>query len=376
MSKKDIDDLQLQSGNDEVEGIDKPNSIGWGDYPLDSVFVRSEQRTVGEVVRRIRADRYDLSPDFQREFLWPVEKQSRLIESCLMRLPLPVFYVAEATDGRIVVVDGLQRLTTFKRYLDNEFYLKFPNADDDVPRPNPLEGKRFKDLQLNLQERIEDTQLTLYVLDAKAPERAKLDIFERVNSGEPLTRQQMRNCLYNGPATRWLRNAAESEIFQEATGGSLDRKKMRDREAINRFSAFDLIGWREYQGDMDTFLADALERMNAFDDERLNKMTKKFYRAMTNNILLFGRHAFRKSLRGTDTGRSILNIALFEVCATALSRASEEKVEQNAVRLRAAIKRLLADKEFELSVTYGTNAAKRVRTRFGKMEEAMAEALN
>src|SRR5260370_15517958 len=114
-----------------------------------------------------------------------------------MRLPLPVFYVAEATDGRIVVVDGLQRLTTFKRYLDNEFYLKFPNADDDVPRPNPLEGKRFKDLQLNLQERIEDTQLTLYVLDAKAPEMAKLDIFVPVNSGEPLTRHQIRNHLYN-----------------------------------------------------------------------------------------------------------------------------------------------------------------------------------
>src|ERR1700730_18477780 len=210
MTKQETNIVEQQPEID-VEGIYKPNSVGWGDYPLDSVFVRSETRTIGEVVRRIRADRYDLSPDFQREFLWSIEKQSRLIESCLMRLPLPVFYVAEAKDGRIVVVDGLQRLTTFKRFLDNEFHLKFPHADEDIPRPNPLESKRFKDLQLNLQERIEDTQLTLYVLDAKAPERAKLDIFERVNSGEPLTRQQMRNCLYNGPATHWLKNAAQSE---------------------------------------------------------------------------------------------------------------------------------------------------------------------
>src|SRR5262249_9409387 len=56
---------------DRIEGLDENRTIGWGDYPLDSVFVRTEQRTVGEVVRRIRADRYDLNPDFQREFLWP-----------------------------------------------------------------------------------------------------------------------------------------------------------------------------------------------------------------------------------------------------------------------------------------------------------------
>ena len=204
MNDETVESPQTSAPFEQIEGLDEPRSVGWADYPLDSVFVRSEQRTIGEVVRRIRADRYDLSPDFQREFLWSIEKQSRLIESCLMRLPLPVFYVADAKDGRIVVVDGLQRLTTFKRFLDGEFALKFPTPDDETARPNPLEGKCFKDLQLNLQERIEDTQLTLYILDAKAPERAKLDIFERVNSGEPLTRQQMRNCLYNGVATRWL----------------------------------------------------------------------------------------------------------------------------------------------------------------------------
>jgi len=90
---------------------------------------------------------------------------------------------------------------------------------------------------------IEDTQLTLYILDAKAPERAKLDIFERVNSGAPLTRQQMRNCLYNGRATVWLKEVASTPVFIEATGESLDAKRMRDREAINRFCAFSIIGW-------------------------------------------------------------------------------------------------------------------------------------
>ncbi|MGB6660967.1 MAG: DUF262 domain-containing protein [Xanthobacteraceae bacterium] len=101
----------------DVEGIEVPANFGWGDYPLDSVFVRTETRTVSETVQRIANRRYILDPDFQREFVWSSEKQSKLIESCVMRIPLPVFYVAEAPDGRIIVVDGLQRLTTFARFV-------------------------------------------------------------------------------------------------------------------------------------------------------------------------------------------------------------------------------------------------------------------
>ncbi|MGI8962568.1 MAG: DUF262 domain-containing protein [Bryobacteraceae bacterium] len=123
--------------------------------------MRTQLRTVAEVVGRIRQNRYDLNPEFQRDFVWPLEKQSRLIESCLMRIPLPVFYVAEALDGRIIVVDGLQRLSTFRRYLDGDFALTFPKTGDT--RSNPLSGKEFEHLDLKLRERIEDTQLTLYM---------------------------------------------------------------------------------------------------------------------------------------------------------------------------------------------------------------------
>ena len=151
---------------------------------------------------------------------------------------------------------------------------------------------------------------------------------------------------------------------------------MRDREAINRFCAFDLIGWQKYHGDMDTFLADALEEMNKPGSDRLDKMHKRFDRAMENNLFLFGKHAFRKSLRGADTGRSILNIALFEVCTVALGRVSEDRIKQNSSRAKTAIRNLLSNDNFVLSVTYGTNAAKRVRTRFGMMDEAMRGVLD
>ena len=202
---------------EELEGLDSATGYGWGDYPLDAVFVRTEQRTVGEVVSRIEKSRYILDPDFQRDFVWPNAKQSKLIESCIMRIPLPVFYVAEAPDGRIIVVDGLQRLTTFARFLGGELKLT-GLVSGEYAGSHQLEGKTYDRLPLNLQERVADTQLTMYILDAKAPERARLDIFERVNSGAVLTRQQMRNALYNGPATQWLKSASGEEPLASWSG--------------------------------------------------------------------------------------------------------------------------------------------------------------
>ena len=271
-------------------------------------------------MKRINQERYVLDPDFQRDFVWDSKRQSRLIESCLMRIPLPVFYVAEGKDGRIIVVDGLQRLTTFKKYLNDEFPLtKLGDGRDESPQQNNLVGKRFSDLPITLKERLEDTPLTLYILDSKAPERAKLDIFERVNSGEPLARQQMRNCLFNGQATRWLKESANTDLFLTVTGKSLDRKSMRDREVINRFCAFRLLGYSEYKGDMDDFLAKTLEHMNQLDETELDRLGRGFRRSMRNNNLLFGRHAFRKSLASQYDSRSVINIALFDVCSVALA---------------------------------------------------------
>ena len=87
-----------------------------------------------------------MDPDFQRDFIWPEDKQSKLIESVIMRIPLPVFYMAEDDDGRMVVVDGLQRLSTFQRFVKDGLKLRLPDR-------TRLNGKRFSDLSSKLQNR-------------------------------------------------------------------------------------------------------------------------------------------------------------------------------------------------------------------------------
>ena len=357
-----------QNDYQEPEGLDVSEIDEWGHYPLDSILVRQEPRTVVDVVRRINNDRYIMDPDFQRDFIWNEIKQSRLIESSLMRIPLPVFYLAEQNDGRVVVVDGLQRLTTFKRFLSNEFPLR------NLEMQN-LNGKRFKDLEAKHQNRVEDTNLILYLIDAKVPERVKLDIFDRVNSGEPLTRQQMRNCIYVGNATRWLKEAARTTEFLQATGGSLNPKTMRDREVINRFCGFSILGIDAYRGDMDTFLAETLRQMNGMSDGERSTLSNSFRQSMIFNFYIFGNHAFRKHT-DPDSRRSVINVALFDAFSTLLTSYSIDEIQENAPALRNAFYQLMADPIMIEAISLGTNQVNRVRTRFSLVEQMIKEVLD
>ena len=352
--------------DEEIEGLDSAGGT-WGDYPIDDLLIRYETRTIYEVIRRVKQGTYVMKPDFQRDFIWPEDKQSKLIESVVMRIPLPVFYLSEDDEGRMVVVDGLQRLSTFSQFLADKLKLYLPDRDE-------LNGKSFSDLSPKLQNRVEDCNLIFYIIDSKVPERARLDIFERVNSGMPLTRQQMRNSLFMGQATRFLKEEALTEIFLMATGASLNSQTMRDREFVNRFCAFRLLPLDEYRGDMDDFLAKCLRQMNKLEESELSSLSAGFRRSLTNNFMLFGRHAFRKH-KPEQEQRGVLNASLWDAMSTGLSHYTQEKIESYAERLRCAFYALLNIEEFNTAITYGPNDARKVRRRFQMTREIFEEVL-
>ncbi len=352
---------------EEPEGAGK-ESASWGDYPLDEMLIRNDHRTVCDVLRRIDQRRYVMNPDFQRDFLWHEDKQSKLIESVIMRIPLPVFYMAENAEGRMVVVDGLQRLSTFKRFVGGELRLRLPD------RPE-LDGKRFADLPPKFQNRVEDCNLIFYIIDSKTPEQARLDIFERVNGGQQLTRQQMRNCLYMGKATQFLKDEAQTEIFRKATGDSLNPWTMRDRELVNRFCAFQILGAGAYQrDDMDDFLARSLVRMNEMSDTELSDLSGMLRHGLANNYLLFKRHAFRKH-ESDQEKRGVLNASLWDVMSTGLSHYSTPQIEAQAESLREAVYYLLWDEAFDTAITHGPNDPRKVKTRFDMVRKMLQETL-
>ena len=348
---------------EEVVGLGDPEPGSWGDYPIDTLLIRNETRTVHDVLRRIDSGAFVMDPDFQRDFVWDQDKQSKLIESVVMRIPLPVLYLAEDDRERLVVVDGLQRLTTFQRFVNNGLRLKLEDRHE-------LDGKRFEDLTPKLQNRVEDCNLILYVIDANVPERARLDIFDRVNSGVPLSKQQMRNCLYMGKATEFLRVESRTTEFEKSTGGGLSTSTMRDREFVNRFCAFQLLSVDEYR-DMDTFLADGLSKMNR-EPSVLPKLSCQFRTTLDNNHRLFGAQTFRQHKAGQER-RGVINASLWDVMSTGLSHYSRAVVDDHAKDLRAGVYDLLKDGRFVEAITRSTNSVNRVKFRFEMAGEMFKE---
>lgn len=366
---------------EQLEGDESPEGIE--NYPLDDLLIRSEARTIQDVLRRIDANKIDLDPEFQRAFLWKVKEQSKLVESVLMRIPLPVFYVAENDNGDLVVVDGRQRLTTFRRFQRNELKL-------DLAGREQLNGKTFENLDSKLQIRFEDGQLIFYIIGAKVPERVRLDIFERVNGGTPLTRQQMRHALYSGEATRLLTSLAAMELFKKVTGSSVSSdtnvRAMKDREVVNRFLAYYQLGWRQYAGAAyDDFLARALRETNDVVREQKvimdrsksrEKAKNAFMSSLRLNQAIFAEHAFRKSLTISKGKRSAFNLALFDVFSATLARYDEQSLSGAQMKaIYAGTKKLLGNRKFRDAVSFATLEARNVQIRFEMTEGMLFEVL-
>lgn len=357
--------LQPDLNAEEIEGLGDIQEESWRDQPLDEILIRRESRTINEILHQISENGYIMNPDLQRDFVWDQKKQSRLIESIIMRIPLPVFYLAEDREGRTIIVDGLQRISTFKCFANNNLKLILPGRAE-------LDGKRFEDLAPKLQNRIENCDLILYIIDERAPEQARLDIFERVNSGMRLTRQQMRNCLYTGEATRFLRSEANNDLFLNATGRSLNPQTMRDREFVNRFCAFQLLPLTDYRN-VDQFLAKGLKRINQ-KPGLLTDLSLKFGTSLGNNLRLFGKHAFRRHTPNQKE-RNKISAPLWDVMSTTMSRYSESTVALYADQFRESFYQLLDEERFLQAITNGPNNPENVKYRFSAIRKILSEVI-
>ncbi len=239
---------------------------------------------------------------------------------------------------------------------------------------------------MKLQERFLECNLRVYIIDWRVSEEKCYDIFDRVNSGEPLTKQQMRNCLCNGKGTRFLKNAATEKIFKDATGESLKPKIMEDCEWINRFCAFQIYSLEYYEKiprnrRTDEFLSSSLKKMNSMEEDELDGLLQKFRQSLKNNYELFGAHAFRKSFleHGSGTrsqrGRTGLVQPLWDVMITELSEYSVENVLSKKEPLRKEYRNLLRDPRFIDSIDKVSHTPRMIKIRFDMVRKKLGHIL-
>ncbi|MGL6161623.1 DUF262 domain-containing protein [Microbulbifer sp.] len=329
------------------------------------------------LIKRIKNDEIDLKTGFQRRSgIWSNKAQSRLIESMLINIPLPAFYMDATDDSRWLVVDGLQRLTTIRRFaIDEEFALTGLEFLSDY------EGKKFSGLPRSFRRRIEETDIILHLIQPGTPLDVKFDIFRRINTGgEPLSAQEIRHALNQGAVTQWLETLAESDYFKMATDNGVASRRMDDRECVLRFLAFNLFSPKKYSADnFDQFLHAAMSAANEAEGGVLEENAERFRRAMTTATEIFANDAFRKRYRENET-RYPINKALFETWSLTLGALNEEDSDRLIAEgelVRERFRSLMnEDKAFEASISQGTGSVKKIQYRFAKIEELVQGCLS
>lgn len=341
----------------------------------EKIDVRQENKTVYLLCKRIDHDEIDLFPEFQRRAgIWDLRKRSRLIESILLRIPLPVFYVAADVVDRWSVVDGLQRMTTIHDFLKGKFQLR---GLEYLVR---FDGFGFSDLPRGMQRRIEETELVMNVIQADTPEEVTFNIFSRINTGGvTLNGQEIRHALNKGPVRDFLIDLVSMEEFKNSTAGSVSDKRMSARECALRFLAFYLTNWEKYtMNDLDGFLNSTMKTINQMSPAERSELKSVFGRAMRIAAKIFGNDAFRKRY-SQDAARNPISMALFESWAVILSKLDDEEVARLVARrkkLRARFIKLCNDRDFDASISYSTGIPARVKKRFAAIESLVRGVLD
>lgn len=337
-----IEPKQDMADEGVLSGVEYEDSGGL-QQPFDPSSISLDTKVVSlfSVLRRIENKSINLSPPFQRNAVWDDKRKSLLIESMMLRIPLPMFYVAEDREGNWEVVDGLQRLTAINSFI------KGPDNDGKGFKLKELEfwgdrfnGKTFFQLERMLEasmtvNHILETELQFTIIKPDTSEKVKRNIFKRINTGGMrLSEQEIRHALYQGRSTSLLINLRSKLCFSNGVGKTIDDSRMAAREIILRFIAFKVLGRRFYKGDMDDFLSLTMSCINegfieleqgdkkfVFVSPEMETIDTDFELSIERNMRLFGEHAFRRSI-GNER-KSPINKSLFDTWMVCLSYISD-----------------------------------------------------
>lgn len=369
---EDWKENQYEEDDIQIENVEELNDLTYTTpnegYVFKEVHVTKKDFSVFELARKYKKGDLILDVSFERKLVWKERQKCELIESILMGLPLPIFYFKQLENGKFVVVDGKQRLSTLFEFLDDKFALKNLKILDF------LNKKKFSDLINEFgiyQTQLEDYQVYSHVILPPTPDRILFDIFDRVNrGGTKLNKQEIRNALYQGNGMDMIHNITKGETFERVT--RIQNKKdsrMKGAYLLTRYFAFYLYINRylwnggepyKYNGDMDEFIEVTLEYLNKCSDEELLRLWSLTDYALNNAYFYLERAAFRKR------ENSPINMNLFETILIVMSRV---KFKDNDIRedMAEKIRNVIDSEEFNSYIGNGRDSVQNVIGRFNMM---------
>ncbi len=381
----------------EPDGLDpeeaRDNEAATVNTPFNptSVDIIDKKIAISTLLTRLEHNELELSPDFQRRAnLWDVKRKSRLIESVLLRIPLPSFYFSEDEDGNFEVVDGLQRLCAIFHFIDHEKLNKATNANlpplilSDLQYLTEKNDSSFIQLERTFQRRINELEINVNVIRATTPKEVMFNVFARLNQGGlPLSAQEIRNAIYPGDWRAHIRTLAESESFLTATNGRVPIDRQQDMEMVLRFVALWALGkpFKRPSGQvLDSFLNDTVAtRLQQWNKKKWQNTQAAFNKGIHAAIAIFGGHAFRKSFIDSKA-RSPINKGLFEAQVVSLANLSAEEIKcltRRKVQTCRKFGELISTaNKFSNGLRSGTGHAESSNARIEGLQKIFREVVN
>jgi uncharacterized protein with ParB-like and HNH nuclease domain len=306
-----------------------------------------------------------LADKFQRRRVWDDARSSRLIESLLINVPIPVCYFAEVDDA-YSVIDGQQRLTAIYRYINNEFSLSSLKIRSDLNR------KRFHELGVADKRTIQQRSLRCIVILKESDPDIRFDVFDRLNSTSvKLNAQELRNSLYRGAFNELIINLSENPMFQKIRGVKDVDKRMLDCEMVLRFFAF-YFQPEKYRGVLSKFLDNYLSERQKPSQKDIIKHKEIFSRVIDDGNYVFAENSFRRYNAERAAWDKVINKSIYDIVMLYFA-----KMESDIIRLRkqeiiVALQDLCSDVEFKDSISGATSATIRIQTRLDKWHQSLS----
>lgn len=374
MNTEGIDTIQ----NEEIEIEDTSSGQdGTITHPFNpnDIEIETPPFTIGYLIDRMEHGEINMNTDFQREGnLWTEEKQSRLIESILLGLPLPAFYF-DTANKQWDIIDGLQRCCSIENFcVKKTLRLKGLEFLAEKDGKKYLEGLGFEDLDRELQRGIITRPITVNLIK-KAPRSIRFILFKRLNTGGlELTPQEIRNAVYQGYAADTIKRMAKLPEFIQATGGKISTSRMQDRDFVSRFVAFYLIDYSKYQPSLDDFINSSMELL---EKEEAPLIECDFKKALKLSYKIFGEDAFRKRTDLNERRRPI-NKAYFEVITVLFAKLSDQN-ERVLLNHKCLFKKnlmtLMANDRYSNSLSGGTGTKDSVNIRFSWFQQILNKSI-
>lgn len=384
---KQLEYTVMQDGEDIQFETEEPEMAESGELILTegsrTIRTDSADPEIESLHGKWKRGRLVLQPDFQRQFVWDGAKASRLIESALLSVPLPIVYLAEEPDNKESVIDGQQRLTSFFSFLDG----KFPSGQTfkltKMKVFPELNKKSYRDLSEELQDKIRYYQIRTVTIRRDSDPDLKFEIFERLNTGAvPLNEMELRNCVYRGHYMALLKELAENEDFMELVGLKKPDRRMKDLELVLRFAAFYHATYLNYQPPMKRFFNREMEKYQYISLEEAQYLRDAFKNSVQIVKSLFGDSAFRRFYRGSESNPNGLwesqqfNTSLYDVMMGVFHSKDKNRVYAALDSIREGLIDLMTtNPEFIDAITLGTSEIDRVTKRFDLVRHLVDDLL-